>query len=109
MAALLVFASSYGGFAALALGMSRYRQQVWRRTPSTRARSLLRAIGALGLSLALWACVAHFDWAMGLVWWTAMLTVSSLLLALAITYRPRLVALSAALAWLLAGVTVALQ
>ena len=103
MVALLVFASTYAGFAALALTMSRYRQQVWVRSPSKRTRAVLRALGGLGLLLALWACVANFEWALGLVWWTAMVMAASLLLALAITYRPRLVVPSAGLAWLFAS------
>jgi hypothetical protein len=109
VAVLLVFASSYGGLAALALAMSRYERRVWRRTPSNGIRVLLRALGSVGLVLALWGCVAHFDWAMGVVWWTAMMTVASLLLALAITYRPRFVALSGALAWLSTSLALALQ
>jgi len=108
MATLFVFASSYGGFAALSLSMSRYRQHVWRRAPASGTRFALRGLGSLGLALALWASVAQCRWALGLVWWAAALTVTSLALALAITYQPRRVPFSAALAWLLAGAAAAL-
>jgi hypothetical protein len=56
--------------------------------------------GALGLCRAL-------RLGDGLVWWAAILTLASLFLPLAITYVPRLVAFSAALAWALAGLAVA--
>lgn len=104
---LQLLASSYAGFATLALAMSRYRKQVWPRVPADRLLRALRALGALGLAVSLWVAVRAHDWALGLVSWVAVLTVASLALTLALTYLPRHVARSAVLAWLLTAVAVA--
>ena len=98
-----VFSSAYGGLAALALAMDRYQAQVWRQRPSSRTKRLLQVLGALGLVVSIGACVATLDWSLGLVSWLGVAMFSSLALALALTYLPRRIVVSAGVAWLLAG------
>jgi Protein of unknown function (DUF3325) len=98
-----VFSSAYAGFATLALAMDRHQAQVWRQRPAGRAKLLLLVAGALGVVLSIGSCVADLDWSVGLVSWFGVAMMSSLALALALTYVPRRVALSTGLAWLLAG------
>jgi len=97
------FASAYAGFAALASAMGRYQLQVWRRRPSLRTKRMLQALGCLGGGASLWACVAALGWSLGLVSWLGVATLSSLTLSLTLSYLPRQMGVSSALAGLLAA------
>lgn len=83
---------AHGGMAALCLGLPRHFRQVWQREPTPALRRGLRAAGWGLLALALPASAAFWGWAMGPVAWFGLVSLSGLLLALLLPYRPRLAA-----------------
>ncbi|MBC9206463.1 DUF3325 domain-containing protein [Roseomonas aerophila] len=97
---VLSFALACAGFAGLCLGMERHYEQVFRtrRIPPARRRLGVSA-GWLLLALSLLPAVLQHGWGFGLVWWAGVLHAAALLLALTLTYAPRLV-----LAWAAAPV-----
>lgn len=99
MMLLLACMLAYAGFAALALAMDRHHQQAWHGLPSARRRALLRLAGTVGLVASLVICIARSGTGAGIVLWSGLTTLVALTVALLLTYRPGLVALSWPAAW----------
>lgn len=97
---LLALLLCYGGFSALCVSMDRHHRDLLGRTPTSRQRQLLKALGWSLLALSMWPAVAASGWSLGLVDWCAALMASAMLLVWLLPYRPRL-ALSLAVAGLL--------
>lgn len=90
LAAFAALALAYAGMAALSLAMARHHQQLLRREASPVRRRCLRALGALALLLALLPCVVAWGASVGVVVWLGFLSMGALLLALMLSYAPRL-------------------
>ena len=97
---LLALLLCYGGFSALCVSMDRHHRDLLGRTPTTRQRHLLKALGWSLLALSMWPAVVAAGWSLGLVDWCAALMASAMLLVWLLPYRPRL-ALCLAVAGLL--------
>jgi hypothetical protein len=91
----LSIALACAGFAGLCLSMERHYEQVFgsRRIPPSRQR-VSRWAGWALLAASVLPAVLQHGWGFGLVWWAGVLHAAALLLALTLTYAPRLV-----LAW----------
>jgi len=91
MSVLLATFLCYAGLAVLALALDRHHYQVWRRTPSPKARLLLRTFGLSSLAASLAICIEGQGTGLGILAWLGLLTITSLLIALLFTYRPGIV------------------
>jgi predicted anti-sigma-YlaC factor YlaD len=100
----LSLALACAGFASLCLSMERHYEQVFRSRRIPRRRQLVsRWAGWALIVLSLLPVVLQQGWGFGLVWWAGVLHAAALLLALTLTYAPRLV-----LAWAAAPLPVLL-
>ncbi|NBA95035.1 DUF3325 domain-containing protein [Pseudomonas sp. R5(2019)] len=88
MLALAMF--SYAGFAALCLAMEKHHHDLLGRKSSPRQRLWLRVSGWALLLLALTIAVRDQGWAMGLVFFTAAIMASAVVLVFLMPYWPRL-------------------
>lgn len=91
---------AYTGMACLALAMERQHRQL--RPGASQSgiprRTMWRAAGSMSLALSLWISVLSWGSGPGTVAWFGMFSAVTLLLVLAVTYKPRRVAGSAQLA-----------
>lgn len=75
------------GFALLALSLAKHHRDLLGKIPSRTAERSLRAGGWLLLGASLLACISAAGVSIGLVLWTAVLTVAAIAVALLITYQ----------------------
>ncbi len=90
--AMVVLASAWSGFAALALSMNRYtrKNSMPESTELTDAkRRALRGLGWLALILSIVACLAWNGGALGATLWFGLATVAAITVTLVVTYWPR--------------------
>jgi len=80
---------SFAGMAALCFAMDRHHRQLRHRAPAGGVRLALRVLAAVGLALALLACMERWGWSMGLVAWFGMLALGGLALVFLLPYAPR--------------------
>lgn len=88
----LSFALAYAGFAGLCLAMERHHEQVFgvRRIPPRRRHGLAWGGWLLLAASLLPVSLAHGA-GPGITLWTGLLTAAALMLALLLSYAPRLV------------------
>jgi hypothetical protein len=79
---------TFAGLAALCFATDRHYRQLHNRTPPGAMQAALRIVGIGLLVIAAVACEAEWGWAMGLVAWFGMATVSGLLIALLLPWAP---------------------
>lgn len=91
MKALLALAAALSGFSALSLAMDRHHEDCRGRgqLPSPALRRWLRAGGAFGLALSLWAAIVGYGSAQGWVFWFGAMTVAALAVVLTLSYAPQ--------------------
>ena len=90
---LVGLSGTLAGLAALCFAMDRHYRQLRNRMPQRTVQAVLRIAGVASLVLASVACGAEWGWAMGLVAWFGMATVSGLVVALLLPWAPLGVAL----------------
>jgi hypothetical protein len=83
---------AYAGFASLALAMDRHYADAFGRgeSPSPGLRRGMQSLGTLGLVLSLALNVAQAGWAFGSLSWLGVLTLAAIVLALLLSYMPRI-------------------
>lgn len=87
---LAALALCFAGMSALSLAMDRhYEQLTGQSEPPTRHRQGLRLAGSAALALAVWPCVAHWGWGVGLTAWFAWLTAGGMAVAWTLPYAAR--------------------
>lgn len=86
---LAAFAFSFVGFAALALSMARHHGDVFGRPPTRRHTLGARAIGWLLLAASVAAAIHDTGVSVGIVLWSGTATMTSMSVALLLTYRAR--------------------
>ena len=84
MAALLACVAGMGW---LALSMQAHALQVWGAIPSPTATRILRALGGLGLAVALALCLMADHVSMAVLVWVMTLAGSALLITFTLTWR----------------------
>lgn len=82
----------FTGMTALSLAIDRHHRQVYGDDAPLRKRVLLRAAGALSLTLAILPSVLLWGPGAGFVAWIGMLTIGALLAAFLLPYWPRRIA-----------------
>jgi hypothetical protein len=82
--------AGFGGFTALAFAMDRHHRDMTGTLPKGRNLLMFKAGGWAALSFAALPLAARFGLAVGLTCWFGMLTLGALGVAVALTYRPRL-------------------
>lgn len=82
------FLFALSGFFSLALAMNKHHHQMRRKNPAPVTRLVFRIVGALGLTLSLFACAQYSGWPVGTVLWCGLLTATALLVAMFFTYGP---------------------
>ena len=90
---LAALSGTLAGLAALCFAMDRHYRQLRHRMPQRTVQAVLRIAGIALLVFASVACGAERGWAMGLVAWFGMATVSGLVIALLLPWAPWGVAL----------------
>jgi hypothetical protein len=100
----IALTASFAGLAALAIAMPRHARTL-SAMASTRGRFLVRLCGSLLLGLSLTALVQHDGWQVAAVGFAGVVTLSGLLVAALLSWRPRWVS---ALAFCGSGVAIAL-
>lgn len=87
---LAALALCFAGMSALSLAMDRhYEQFTGHSEPPPLQRRWLRGFGSAALALAVWPCVAHWGWGIGLTAWCAWLTAGGMAVAWTLPYIPR--------------------
>ena len=87
---VLAAASSYAGFACLALAQERHWTHVTARPgPTPRLRQRLRGMGVLGLGVSLLLALWRDGPGLGSLLWSVLLTATALGVALTLTWQPR--------------------
>lgn len=87
MMALGMLLAAVAGFAALALGMERHARNVLGVAPSRGRRAVLRLVGWLLLAVALAIGLAGWSPTVGVVEWTAALTMATVPLIMLVMPR----------------------
>ena len=89
----LALLSSTCGMAWFALAMNAHWQQVRGGAPLSRNRAVaLRVAGVLALGLSLWLCLGVDHVSMAALVWVMSLAAAALIVAFALSWRPRLLA-----------------
>jgi hypothetical protein len=87
------FAATFVGLGWLALAMDTHWQQArGPGIPCASTRRLLRVLGAMALTLSLWACFLADHPTMAPLVWIMGLAVSAASIAMILAWRPRLLA-----------------
>ena len=90
---LLAYLSCVGGLAWIALAMEPHWQQVrGAQRPARGAVHALRALGAAGVLLSLAVCLRTDHVSMAVLVWVMLLAAAALTVALALSWRPALLA-----------------
>ncbi|MDR1890394.1 MAG: DUF3325 domain-containing protein [Zoogloeaceae bacterium] len=85
----LIFALTALGFGLLSASMDRHAKQIFGVHPPKSTRLLRTASGWMALALALIPAIAAYGPSIGVSVWVGFLAISSTLVALLLTYRPR--------------------
>ncbi len=86
---LICFVMIFLALEALCLAMDRHARQLAEASLTPSARRLSRYAGWLLLGLSVWPAITMWGLSIGISVWFGLLTVASILLALALSYRPR--------------------
>lgn len=89
MTTVLIFLLAMAGFAAIALSMGKHHRDILGVTPGRASARSLRATGWLALSASLALSIRAEGLSIGIVQWTAFLTVAALTVALLLTYKDK--------------------
>ena len=77
------------GFAGLALAMNKHHRDVFGRMPTRGRKQLLQAISCGLLVLSLASCIGAWRISQGITGWFGLATVAVAVVALGLTYLPR--------------------
>ncbi|MEP1444576.1 MAG: DUF3325 domain-containing protein [Paraglaciecola sp.] len=89
---IISFILTFIGFFALSLTMQKHAKQIFTSINKPRYRlskiqmKLLTTTGHLGLMLAALICIQHSGWALGLVYWTGLLTIAAFSQSMFLSY-----------------------
>jgi hypothetical protein len=103
---LLLTSLSFLAMVLFCLAMNKHRKQVFEQTLPKVATSLFRPLAWLVLLFTAYLSVALFGWSIGPALLFGALTMATLLLILALTYRAKIVPRLAIASLLIAGVNV---
>ncbi len=101
---IISFSIIFMGFLLISLSMKQHYLQTFSQYTmlSKKQSMILRFIGYAFLSLAGWLCIHDLGLSLGLVYWTGLLTVASMIQALLLAYRRQWIMPSGIIAILIA-------